>query len=67
MDLFFGLNDRKIKSLMKSTTNDINDVKYAALRMADDQYRQIIYKAEVFANTGAKTVKQAIDMATHDF
>lgn len=64
---FFGLNDRKIKALMKSITNDINDVKYAALRMADDQYRQIIYKAEVFANTGAKTVKQAIDMATHDF
>lgn len=64
---FLGLNDRKIKALMKSTTNDINDVKYAALRMADDQYRQVIYKAEVFANTGAKTVKQAIDMATHDF
>ena len=64
---FFGLNDRKIKALMKSTTNDINDVKYATLRMADDQYRQIIYKAEVYANTGAKTVKQAIDMATKDF
>ena len=64
---FFGLNDRKIKALMKSTTNDINDVKYATLRMANDQYRQIIYKAEVYANTGAKTVKQAIDMATHDF
>ena len=64
---FFGLNDRKVKALMKSTTNDINDVKYATLRMANDQYRQIIYKAEVYANTGAKTVKQAIDMATHDF
>lgn len=64
---FFGLNDRKIKALMKSTTKDINDVKYATLRMANDQYRQIIYKAEVYANTGAKTVKQAIDMATHDF
>ena len=64
---FFGLNDRKIKALMKSTTKDINDVKYATLRMADDQFRQIIYKAEVYANTGAKTVKQAIDMATHDF
>lgn len=64
---FFGLNDRKIKALMKSTTKDINDVKYATLRMADDQYRQIIYKAEVYANTGAKTVQQAIDMATHDF
>lgn len=64
---FFGLNDRKIKALMKSTTSDINDVKYATLRMANDQYRQIIYKAEVYANTGAKTVKQAIDMATQDF
>lgn len=64
---FFGLNDRKIKALMKSTTKDINDVKYATLRMANDQFRQIIYKAEVYANTGAKTVKQAIDMATHDF
>lgn len=64
---FFGLNDRKIKALMKSTTKDINDVKYATLRMANDQYRQIIYKAEVYANTGAKTVEQAIDMATKDF
>lgn len=64
---FFGLNDKKIKALMKSTTKDINDVKYATLRMANDQYRKIIYKAEVYANTGAKTVKQAIDMATKDF
>ena len=64
---FFGLNDRKIKALMKSTTNDINDVKYATLRMASDQYRQIIYKAEVYANTGVKTVKQAIDMASKEF
>jgi len=35
--------------------------------MANDQYRQIIYKAEVYANTGIKTVKQAIDMATKEF
>ena len=64
---FFGLNDRKIKALIKSTTKDINDVKYATLRMANDQFRQIIYKAEVYANTGAKTVQQAIDMATKEF
>lgn len=64
---FFGLNDRKIKALIKSTSNDINDVKYATLRMANDQYRQIIYKAQAFANTGAKTVKQAIDMASQGF
>lgn len=64
---FFGLNHRKLDALIKSTKSDMKDVKYATLRMANDQYRQIIYKAEVYANTGAKTVKQAVDMATHDF
>lgn len=64
---FFGLNHKKLNALIKSTKEDIKDVKYATLRMANDQYRQIIYKAQVYANTGAGTVKQAIDMATKDF
>ena len=64
---FFGLNHRKLDALIKSTKTDMKDVKYATLRMANDQYRQIIYKAQVFANTGAGTVKQAIDMASKEF
>lgn len=64
---FFGLNHRKLDALIKSTKEDMSDVKYATLRMANDQYRQIIFKAQVYANTGAGTVKQAIDMATKDF
>lgn len=64
---FFGLNHRKLDALIKSTKNDMKDVRYATLRMANDQYRQIIYKAQVYANTGAGTVKQAIDMASRDF
>lgn len=64
---FFGLNHRKLDALIKSTKKDMKDVKYATLRMANDQYRQIIYKAQVYANTGAGTIKQAIDMATKDF
>lgn len=64
---FFGLNHRKLDALIKSTKKDMKDVKYATLRMANDQYRQIIYKAQVYANTGAGTVKQAIDMASKDF
>ena len=64
---FFGLNHRKLDALIKTTKNDMKDVKYATLRMANDQYRQIIYKAQVFANTGAGTVKQASDMASKDF
>lgn len=64
---FLGLNHRKLDALIKSTKTDLKDVKYATLRMANDQYRQIIYKAQVYANTGAGTVKQAIDMASKDF
>lgn len=64
---FFGLNHRKLDALIKSTKEDMKDVKYATLRMANDEYRKIIYKAQVYANTGAGTVKQAIDMATKDF
>lgn len=64
---FFGLNHRKLDALIKSTKEDMQDVKYATLRIANDQYRQIIYKAQVFANAGAGTVKQAIDMASKDF
>lgn len=64
---FFGLNHRKLDALIKSTKEDMKDVKYATLRMANDQYRQIIYKAQVYANTGAGTVKQAIDMTSKDF
>lgn len=64
---FFGLNHRKLDALIESTKEDMKDVKYATLRMANDQYRQIVYKAQVYANTGAGTVKQAIDMASKDF
>ena len=64
---FLGLNHKKLDALIKSTKEDMKDVKYATLRMANDQYRQIVFKAQVYANTGSGTVKQAIDMATKDF
>ena len=34
------------------------------LRMVNDQYRRIIYNAQVYANTGAVTYEKAVDMAT---
>ncbi len=45
----------------------MNKAEYAVLRRADDQYRQIIYNAQVYANTGAGTYAKAVDMATRDF
>lgn len=64
---FFKLNERKLEDLIKATMDDMKKAETAVLRMANDKYRKIIYNAQVYANTGAGTYEQAVDMATHDF
>lgn len=64
---FFKLNNRKLEALIQATHNDMQKAETAVLRMAEDQYRKIIYNAQVYANTGAGTYEKAIDMATRDF
>lgn len=64
---FFKINDRKLDALIKATVQDMQKAETAVLRMANDQYRKIIFNAQVYANTGAGTYEQAIDMATKDF
>lgn len=64
---FFGVNERKLDALMKATTNDMEKAEHAALRLCNDKYRKIIFDAQVYANAGAGTYEQAIDMATKDF
>lgn len=64
---FFKLNDRKLEALIKATTDDMQKAETAVLRMANDQYRKIIYNAQVYANTGAGTYEKAVDMATKNF
>lgn len=64
---FFKLNDRKLNALIKATTADVERAETAVLRRAEDQYRKIIYNAQVYANTGAGTYEKAVDMATRDF
>lgn len=64
---FFKLNERKLNALINATTSDIKKAETAMLRMAEDQYRKVIFNAQVYANTGAGTYEQAVDMATKDF
>lgn len=64
---FFRLNEQKLDALIKATTSDMKKAETAVLRMANDQYRKIIYNAQVYANTGAGTYEKAVDMATKDF
>lgn len=63
---FFRLNDRKLEALIKATTDDMQKAETAILRMANDKYRQAIFNAQVYANTGAGTYEKAVDMATKD-
>lgn len=64
---FFKTNDRKLDALIKATTDDMQRAETAVLRMTNDQYRRIIFNAQVYANTGAGTYAKAVDMATKDF
>lgn len=66
-DAFFWTNDKKLEALVEATQNDMQKAEQAVLRRSNDQYRQIIYDAQVYANTGAGTPQKAIDMATKDF
>ena len=64
---FFKINERKLNALIKATTNDMKKGETAMLRRVNDEYRKIIYNAEVYYNTGVGTLPQAVDMATKDF
>ena len=64
---FFKVNKEKLNSLIKATTEDMSKAENAILRMTDDVYRQTIFKAQMFYNSGASTLWKAVDMATKDF
>ena len=66
-DSFFKINERKVNFLIKAVKNDLKTANTAALRMTNDVYREVIFKAGMFSANGVMTSKQAIDMATKDF
>lgn len=62
-----GVNSARLDALVRATTNDLTKAQYATLRQATDQYRSIIFDAQVYAASGAGTYEKAIDMATKDY
>lgn len=60
---FFLANDRKINALIQATKADLQKAEYAILRMANDQYRKVIFDAQMYAASGAGTYESAVDMA----
>jgi len=66
-DSFFKINTRKINSLIKSVNNDFKKANAACLRFADDAYRQVIFKSEMFVANGVYTEKKAVEQAISEF
>lgn len=64
---FIKMNTRKMDALIRATVNDAERAEHAVLRMANDQYRKIIFNAQVYAASGAGTYEKAVDMAAKDF
>lgn len=62
-----ALNEKKLQALIDATIKDMKKAEHAILRKAEDEYRKIIFDAEVGLNTGTLTPRAAIDMATKDF
>ena len=54
---FLNFNDRKIDALIKATKSDFIKDEHAMLRKADDMYRQVIYRSQVYAATGTGSYK----------
>lgn len=64
---FFRVNDRKMDALIEATTNDMKQAETAMLRKANDNFRKVIYHAQVYMASGAATYEKAVDMAANDF
>lgn len=66
-DHFFGVNHRRLNSLIDEIQTTESRVERAALRTMEDAYRQTISRVELSMSAGAITLSQAIDMAVKDF
>lgn len=66
-DSFFKLNDKKVNKLINAVKNDFKTANRAVLRKSNDVYRQIIFEASMYNQTGVMTEQQAIKKAISDF
>lgn len=64
---FFKLNDKRVNALAAASQGELKAARFAILRQGEDVFRQTIFKSQVYLNSGAGSLGQAIDMATHDF
>ena len=65
-DEFFDIPDAKLDALLTATRQDLSSAEHALLRKADDVYRKAVFDANVYLQSGAGTMKDAVEMAVED-
>lgn len=64
---FFKVNERALNSLIDEGLKGIKKTEASILRTSSDIYRDIIFKSQIKAQIGSKTIYQAVDEATAAF
>lgn len=64
---FFKIDTNKVDALIKEVNGSLYKANFAALRMTNDVYRDVIFKSVMFVSNGVATGKNAVDMAIKDF
>lgn len=63
----YGAGKGKVEALIEAVAGDLDKAEHAIFRFADDVYRQTIFRAQMYLDTGTMTLRQAVDLATKDF
>jgi hypothetical protein len=63
---FFGVTP-KMRRMIETVLNDVNQTRYAAINRMNSGYTSIIQQADILAQSGTMTIQQAVDRASAQF
>lgn len=63
----FSINERALNSLIKDMTSGILEVESTILKKLDEEYRNIIFKSQLYSQSGTKSLYESIDVASKNF
>ena len=66
-DSFFRTDARKVTAMIDDVNNSLRTANTAVFRMANDAYREVVFKYSMFVSNGVYTEKQAYDAAVKSF
>ena len=53
----YGAGKGKVEALIEAVAGDLDKAEHAIFRFADDVYRQTIFRAQMYLDTGTMTLR----------